>query len=270
MENFTQRLLKNSINKVIVSSGCILLFVNQAQGHTLVQHSKANFTIETNRVWINASDSNGAFSQTLIGYRTGATDGVDHGLDGAYMNNGAIAITSLIGSERYAIQFKGLPFSAADVVPLSFSASYDGTFTFAIDHMDGFFMNSTFAIYIHDTVNNTYNNLKTGSYSFTVDAGMYNNRFELIYDTTLGTNQNIFTADNLNVSQSNSTIVINSGNTLLKEIILYSINGKLLYQNRDINSSQTVITSVTAGQQPIIIKATTQEGITFAKKCFLL
>ncbi|QBZ96591.1 T9SS sorting signal type C domain-containing protein [Flavobacterium sangjuense] len=240
---------------------------------TNVSANKSKYFFETNRVWINVTGAQGAFSQTLMGYRTGATDGIDHGLDGAYMNDGAIALASLIGNVRYAIQFKGLPFTSADVVPLSFSASYSGTYTFAIDHLDGFFTNSSLGIYIHDTVTNTYNNLKTSGYTFTSEAGMYNSRFELTYttgSTALGIGQNTFNAENLNLSQNNDNIIIDSGTTLLKDITLYSINGTLLYQNHDINSSQTTISSLILSQQPIIIKVTTEGGITVTKKWLYL
>ena len=185
------------------------------------------------------------------------------------MNNGAIALASLIGNVRYAIQFKGLPILATDIVPLSFSASYNGTYTFVIDHMDGFFTSSSCGIFIHDTVTNTYNNLKMGGYTFTANTGMFNNRFKLMYTTSssaLGTEPNTFTAENLNVSENNSDIVINSGTVVLKDITLYSINGELLYQNRNNNLTHTVIRLPMLSRQPIIIKVITQNDIVVTKK----
>lgn len=255
--------IKNHINSAVM---LITLFGFQAQATILDTNSKSELLVETNRVWINVTDTNGAFSQTLMGYRDGATEGVDQGLDGAYMNNGAIALASLIDNVRYTIQFKGLPFSANDVIPLSFSASYDGMYTFAIDHLDGLFNNSNLHIYIHDTVTNTYNDLKTGSYTFTANAGMHNNRFELTYTNVLGNNQNIFTASNLAVYQNNDSVVINAGMTLLKCVALYSINGQLLYQNSQVNANLTTITTGSLSNQPIIIKVTTQEGTVVSKK----
>ncbi len=257
MKNITQTLLNGIKNQTMRLSVLLILISSQAQA------------VETNRVWINVTGAQGAFSQALVGYRTGATDGVDHGVDGAYMNNGAIALTSLIGSARYAIQFKGLPVSVTDAMPLSFSASFNGTYTFAIDHLDGFFSNSNCGIYIHDTATNTFSNLKMGSYTFTANAGMHNNRFEFVYtedSTALGTDQNTLTTENLNVSKNNTNIIIDSGDILLKDITLYSINGQLLYQNQNNNSSQIIISSLMLSRQPIIIKVTTQDGISVTKK----
>lgn len=256
MKNITQTLLNGIKNQTMHLSVLLILISCQAQA-------------ETNRVWINVTGAQGAFSQALMGYRTGATDGVDHGVDGAYMNNGAIALTSLIGSVRYAIQFKGLPVSVTDAMPLSFNASSNGTYTFTIDHFDGFFSDSNCGIYIYDTATNTSSNLKMGGYTFTANAGMHNNRFRFIYaanSSALGTDQNTFTTENLNVSKSNTNIVIDSGSTLLRDITLYSINGELLYQNQNNNSSQIIISSLMLSRQPIIIKVTTQDGIAVTKK----
>lgn len=127
---------------------------------SLLSQAKTALPIETNRIWLNVTGAQGAFSQTLYGYRTGATDGFDQGVDGAYFNDGAIALASLLGDVRYVIQFKGLPFSIEDVVPLSFSATNSGTYTFAIDHFDGFFTNQDFAVYLFDSLTNKYTYLK--------------------------------------------------------------------------------------------------------------
>lgn len=271
MKTITQNLLSCVRNRAIRLYALVTLFGFQVQAST--QHSSSKFTTETNRVWINVTDTQGAFCQTLMGYRTGATDGYDHALDGAFMNDGAVALASLIGNVRYAIQFKGLPFTTSDVVPLSFKASYNGTYTFAIDHMDGFFTNTTFAVYLHDLTTNTYTNLKAGGYTFTSDSGMYNNRFELTYATAssnLGTNSNVFRPADLNVSQNSNNIVINAGTTILKDITLYTLNGQQLYQNNQIDASMATIINPVRNTQPIIIKVTTQEGVSVSKKWLCL
>ena len=273
MKIITQNLLNLVKPQVISLVVLVTLLSFQAEAATLKFNKKSKLIVETNRVWINVTSTQGAFSQTLMGYRAGATDGVDYGLDGAYMNNGAVALASLIGSTRYAIQFKGVPFSVNDIVPLSFSATNNGTYTFAIDHMDGFFNNTSFAVYIHDIVTDTYTNLKTSGYTFTSNAGMYNNRFELTYvqfSGALGTTQNTFNASNLNVSQDFDNLRIDGGTTLLKNIAIYTINGQLLYQNNNVNASLSSVNPASLSQQLIIIKVTTQDGITVAKKWLYL
>lgn len=275
MKTITQNVIQSIKSHVMSLTVLITLFSFQSQATTLQTNSRSKLSFETNRVWINATSTQGAFSQILMGYRTGATDGYDQGLDGAFFNDGAIQLASLIGDTRYAIQFRGLPFTVSDVVSLSFRATSSGTYTFAIDHMDGFFNDPNLAVYVHDTENNTYNNLKIGSYTFTSNAGTHNNRFKITYvqslnSPALGTNQNTFTSSDLNIFQNNNSLVVNGGVTLLKNISIYSINGQLLYQNNQVNASLITITTASLKQQPIILKVTTQEGITVAKKWLYL
>ncbi|WP_162127904.1 hypothetical protein [Flavobacterium phycosphaerae] len=267
MKTITQNQMK--------STRCIKLFLLVVIGAFKMQAAtvstvKSKYFAETNRVWLNVTNTNGAFSQTLFGYRTGATDGYDNGYDGAYWNDGAVALASLIGDTRYAIQFKGLPFSVNDVVPLSFTASQGGTYTFAIDHMDGFFTSSTFIVYLHDKLTNTYTNLKTGNYTFTSSSGSYNNRFELTYATassSLGTVTNEFSASTLEVYHTaNQSVVIKSGDTMLNTIQLYTINGQVLYENKKVHAAETTINNLNITQQAIIIRATTEDGKTAVKK----
>jgi hypothetical protein len=268
MKNFTHNLLSTLQNLSLALLLLTSLVGTQVQASKLNKNAKA-FVVETNRVWLNVTDTNGAFCQTLFGYRAGATDGYDHGLDGAFMNDGAVAFASLIGDVRYAIQFKGLPFNASSEVPLSFNATYNGTYTLAIDHCDGFFLGANFGVYIHDTLTNTYVNLKNGGYTFTSTAGMFNSRFQLAYSVpsgNLAVTDTVFTANNLMVYKNNTSIVINTGTVDLKEITLYSIAGQELYRSNNVNSHLVEIESLNVNHQPIIVKATTQDGITVTKK----
>ncbi|MFM2213206.1 MAG: hypothetical protein RL427_469 [Bacteroidota bacterium] len=262
MKTITQNLLS-----YVALSTTALLFGFQVQAATVA--STSSLIVETNRLWLDVTDAQGAFCQTLIGYRSGATSGYDHALDGAFMNDGAVSLSTLIGDTRYAIQFKGLPFSPTDVVPISFSATYNGTYTFNIDHMDGFFTSPTFGVYIYDTVTNTYTNLKTTNYTFTSTVGTFNSRFQITYTTAssnLGVNTNAFSAANVNVYKDNAAIVINTGSMLLTNVAIYTINGQVVYQNNQANTSALTINPEVMTTQPLIIKVTTEEGITVSKK----
>jgi len=257
---------KNLLSYVALSTTALLFGFKVQATNTAAASS---LIVETNRLWIDVTDAQGAFCQTLIGYRTGATPGYDHALDGAFMNDGAVSLSSLIGDVRYAIQFKGLPFTATDMVPLSFSATYNGTYTFNIDHMDGFFTAPTFGVYIFDTVTGTYTNLKTSNYTFTSGVGTFNNRFQLTYSapsSNLGVNTNTFSASEVNVYRDNAYIVINTGDTQFKDVALYTINGQVVYQNNDAHTNAITINPNVFVRQPMIIRITTEEGITVSKK----
>ena len=233
--------------------------------------STSKLTIERHRVWINVTDSStGAFSQTLFGYRTGATDGYDPGLDGAYFNDGAIALTSLIGADRYTIQFRGLNYDPNDVIPLSFMTNYNGNFTFALDHVDGFFLNSSQPVYILDTQTNVYTNLKTSNYTFSSAIGTFNDRFKLVYHNPYETNSlginDVFTSDNLVILQNQDNISLQTGDTVLESVAIFNLSGQIIYQNYNVNATQLTVTNLKINHQPIIIRAITKDGIMVSKK----
>ena len=98
-----------------------------------------NGSVEKNRIWLNMTSANGAFNQTMIAYMTGATDGIDPGIDGRFFNDTQTALNSLISGEEFAIQGRSLPFELSDVVAMQFKAENAGTYTIAIDHVDGLF-----------------------------------------------------------------------------------------------------------------------------------
>ncbi len=250
-----------------------LLFVNKTTFAVNDNVSgTAMSTIERHRVWLNVTDnSTGAFSQTLFGYRTGATDGFDQGLDGAYFNDGIVALSSLIGNDRYAIQFKGLNYSPYDEIPLSFMSTYNGSFTLALDHADGFFLNSTQPIYILDTETNLYTNLKTSNYTFNCSAGMFNDRFKLTFHnpallTSLGNTDHQFSSNSISVYQEQGDMFIQSNYAQLKSLAVYNLNGQMIYQNNNIADVRLRISGLNANHQAVFIKAVTVDGIPVMKK----
>lgn len=271
MKKITNKIVKTTTPKWLLLVVMVFMTKN-LHAANFFSTVKSSLTVERHRIWINVTDSStGAFSQTLFGYRTGATDGYDPGLDGAYFNDGAIALTSLIGADRYTIQFKGLTYNFNDMIPLSFSTNYTGTFTFSLDHVDGFFLSSTQAIYILDTQTDTYTNIKTGNYTFSSSTGIFNDRFKLVYynpnvTSSLGNNDLTFTASDLLVHQNQGNLLIQSGNTSLKSVAVYNLNGQIIFQNYNVNSNNVTITNLNINHQPIIIRAITQEGILVTKK----
>jgi hypothetical protein len=270
MKRITNSKVKTTTPKWLLLVVMVFMTKNLEASNFFVNNS-SNLTIERHRVWINVTDSStGAFSQTLFGYRTGATDGYDPGLDGAYFNDGAIALTSLIGADRYTIQFKGLNYNLNDVVPLSFTTNYSGNFTFAFDHADGFFLNNSQPVYILDTQTNIYTNIKNANYTFSSTNGMFNDRFKLVFynpneTASLGTTE-IFTSSSLVVVQQQENIFIKTGNTVLESVAVYNLNGQIIYQNYNVDDNELVISNLRIDRQPVIIRAITKEGIMVSKK----
>ncbi|PWA03900.1 T9SS sorting signal type C domain-containing protein, partial [Flavobacterium psychrotolerans] len=211
--------------------------------------------------WLNLTNPNGLFNQLAVGYVAGATLGVDRGIDGLN-NNTTNYLCSVIGGTPYAIQ--GRPeFLASDIVPLELNISVGGKYSIAIDHLKGLFQNQ--AIFLKDNETNTIHDLKTGSYSFISEVGVFKNRFEIVYQNALAVNQTSFNENNVLVYKQNQEIVINAGKTIMSDVKVYDIRGRLLLSKDNINATQTKL-FVGTTQEVLIVKIGSGEAGIVTKK----
>lgn len=229
------------------------------------QFFRSNSNIERNRIWLNATNNTGLYSQAMIGYITNATNDVDNSLDGKYLYDGDIALTSLIGSTPYAIQGRALPFDNTDIVPLGFRVTTAGQYTIAIDHVDGLFTNGN-DVFLRDNLLSEVHNLSSSPYTFTSDAGNFNSRFEILYQMPLGVTVPVFNADQVIVYKNvTNDFVVNSGNVTMAKVKVFDIRGRLLLEKNEINSSETTI-AVGQANEVLLIQIISQDGLVVTKK----
>ncbi len=145
---------------------------------------------EKHRFWINLTNSNGLFSQIMVGYMTNATNGIDNGIDGKRIKDNATALSSLLDNEEFTIQGKALPFDTNDTVPLNFKTDLAGNFTISIDNVDGLFADGQ-QIFLKDNSLQETHNLSQAEYNFYSDAGNFNNRFEIVYQNSFLSTNNV-------------------------------------------------------------------------------
>ena len=213
---------------------------------------------ESNRIWLNVTNTNGAFSQTAIAYMTEATQGLDAEIDGRFINDGATELYSLVADEKLVIQGRALPFDNADVVRLGFKASVAGTYSISLDHFDGLFTEGQ-DVFLRDLLTGNIQNLKLGVYSFASDVGTFDNRFEVVYTNLLGTTPNVFAASTVLVYVNNGDLVINTGAVTMAEVKVFDILGRLMVMKRAINASETRMQNGTA-TEVVLIKVTSADG----------
>jgi hypothetical protein len=221
-------------------------------------------TVERHRIWLNASNAEGLFSQTLVGYMTNATNDIDYAIDGKHINDGAIALTSLINDETFVIQGRSLPFETTDIVPLQFKATSAGNYTIAIDHVDGLFLESQ-PIYLRDLLLGVEHNLKVSEYNFTSEAGTFSNRFEIVYESTLSVSNPIL-ENTVVVYSKNKTIEINSGSVPMNNVKVFDMRGRLVAEQNDVTTTTISIPLERIANQVLIVQLTAVDGQTISKK----
>ncbi|PWA05585.1 hypothetical protein DB895_06265 [Flavobacterium psychrotolerans] len=228
---------------------------------------------EMHRFWLDMTNSGGAFSQTLIGYITGATLGVDRGIDGKYFNDGEIALYSLIDNVNYAIQGRGLPFDASNSVPLGFKVTTAGNYSVTINHMDGLFSLGQ-KIFIKDNLTNTTYDLRLGGYTFFSDSGTFNSRFEIVYKMPFEENQNsltgtqtTFNENTVIVYKQDQNLIINTAKSIISSVKVFDIKGQLLAERNAVNLSEVSI-PMNNSNFFLLVQIISREGFVSIKKIF--
>ena len=228
------------------------------------QFFKTGQEVQKDRVWLNLTNATGVFSQALIGYVDGATVGVDNGIDGKYINDSTIALTSNINNEEYTIQ--GRPaFDVSDVVSLHFKTDVAGDYSIALDHFDGVFATGQ-DVYLEDNKTGVETDLKSGAYTFNAAAGVENNRFSLKYQKTLKIDAPAFNENSVRVYKNNGTLYVNSGNVAISNIEVFDIQGRLLAEQKNVKATTAVISNLKDGIQVLIVKITGEDNNVVSKK----
>lgn len=223
-------------------------------------------SVEKHRIWLNLKNTTGIVGQTLIGYVSGATSGVDNGFDSTSFNDSSFGLTSLINGVEYAIQGLGLPFDTASSVALGFKTDAAGTYSISLSNFDGLFIGNQ-DIYIKDNVTGMIHNVKESAYSFTANEGIANNRFEVVYqNTVLGTDHPNLLVENILVAVEDQNITINAGTVVMNKIELIDLAGRVIYTQNDINTTTATIENVLTSNQMLVVRITTSENEIVNKK----
>ena len=219
--------------------------------------------VAKDRVWLNLSNTAGAFSQVLVGYTADATSGVDM-YDAKYFNDSATALTSNINNEEYTIQGRQA-FDASDVVALNFKTDAAGDYTIALDHFDGVFATGQ-DIYLKDNTTGAETDLKAGGYAFTATAGVDNTRFSLKYQKTLKVDVPVFNDNSVRVYKNNGLLYVNSGSVAINNIKVFDIQGRLIAEQKEVKATTAIIKNLKATYQVLIVKITGEDNNVVTKK----
>jgi len=228
------------------------------------RNGNASQSLEKHRFWLNLENSQGGFNQALIAYIQGATNNYDRGFDGEVFGGNSATFYS-IAEKNLSIQGKGLPFEASDVIPMGYKATVPDNYKITLDHFDGLF--SSQDIYLKDNLLGTIHDLKSGAYSFATAIGTFNSRFEIVYNPeSLGVNDPSFDPNSIVIYKKSKEIFVNAGLLSINELKVFDIQGRLIYHDKNINSSEAVIKNLPQGEQVLVVQVKTAEGNIISKK----
>ena len=239
-----------------------LVFTNQMRTANQANQFFRSENENRSRIWLNLNDAENLVGQTMIAYMEGTTTEVDAKYDGKYINDSQTAFTSLINNEEFAVQARG-EFISTDVVPMSIKIENAGAYSISLAQVDGLFTTEN-DIYLRDNITGEEHDLRNAAYNFTIDSGVFNNRFELIYQSALSVENPTFS--NVLITTKNKIIEINSGNELIQEVKVFDMRGRLIAQQSNVNASSTALTLAEVASQVLIVQITSDNGKVTSRK----
>jgi hypothetical protein len=119
-------------------------------------------------------------------------------------------------------------------------------------------------IYLHDLETGAYHNLNNAPYNFVSSIGVFDNRFELMYQGALTTTDPNANSVAFAVVKTPEKITVNAA-AELSQVTVYDLRGRVLAEIKDINVSQVTI-PISIADQVVLVKVKTTDGKIGIKK----
>lgn len=214
--------------------------VNNHNNQFYKQVAKNKLSEKSNKLWINLTSEGGLFSQTLIGYVEGATDGYDTAFYDANRNlaTGTYAtIYSTIENKEHKLAIQGKAMEGLDLneeIILGFETSIESNpiYTIEISKIEGGFLQGN-VVYLEDAINGITHNLSESSYTFISDKGVFKNRFKVKFknQATLSlASENIENKLSIiNLDEENVQFLV-SENLTMQQIQISDLLGRTIFE----------------------------------------
>lgn len=243
---------------------------NMSFTNTMRVNTSTNFYKTPNnnkdRIWLNVTKQ-GVFSQLLIGFINGATDGIDRLYDGLKLEGNNASFYSIIEDKPFSIQ--GLPKleeGDAQEIPLGIKVASRGKYTISIDNLEGEVLNKS-TIELLDNKEDKVYNLKEKSHEFFIEeSGTFNNRFVLLVNRRKALSVNNVIAENsLEIIEHDNKIVIKS-NKNIESVNIYNILGKKLVSEKPNDTKVNISSNKLKTNNILIVKTILENGQVISNK----
>lgn len=187
---------------------------------------------------LNTIIDNANTKQLALAFATQATDGVDRGIDALspVSNNLPNDVYFFLDNDKYVIQ--GVSFDIAKRIPIGVKAAGNTNFKFYIPETVNFDENQM--VYLYDSQDGIYHDIKNSNYEITLSAGIYNNRFELTFQGNQLENSGNIKNDFV-IVQNNTTEMLTVSNPNLlnvRSVTLYDLTGKQIFEKQKLATQE--------------------------------
>ena len=175
-----------------------------------------------------------------LAFSESTTDGFDEGYDIKNFDNLNDDLNLNLDGEPYT----SLAYSAiveGKTVPLMLNTS--GNYSYSVE-MTSMSNMGNYDIELLDNLTGITFSLRTGgTYTFTSNAGYFDGRFEITLKSSATLSQTDFEIDNIDaryINNTNTIVISNPMNQSIKNVEMYSITGKRVFNNNTLSSENSI------------------------------
>ncbi|RED46551.1 putative secreted protein (Por secretion system target) [Winogradskyella eximia] len=230
-----------------------------------------------NVLWLNLNSDNGVAKQIAVAHLDGATDSYDGSFYDVKENlssgNAATIYSRILDGEddEFVIQGKNMSsLDAYEVIHVGFKTiiTVPTLYRISIAQFEGDFYTAN-NIYLKDNLLNTFHSLKDSDYTFTSEAGIFSDRFEIVFRTsTLSIKDNQIDANGITITEltnGNVEFKLNSNQNTITNVEIIDMLGRRVYNLRG-NSASEVYNLSQLSKSAYIAKITLSNGQVISKK----
>lgn len=198
--------------------------------------------VVVNRFKINLSNETEISSSTLIAYMDEASDGFDFMYDAAAFSSNSAFMFSFMKNTNSRLSINARPtFDPDDVVRLGMRKgnTQNETFKFKVYDREGIFATPAVKIFIHDKSLNVYHDVDAGDYAFSVNQTSIENRFDVVYQSVVMSNDDFEDDTNIFASISNELFTVQTNKTF-ESVELFDLTGRFLQEYKTEGNSTRV------------------------------
>lgn len=197
--------------------------------HRVMGNNNNSFNREkpVDRYWLDLISQDNRYGQTLVGYLEEATNARDKDIDAPPFLSGqeTIELYTILDQERFIIQGRA-PFEQEDIVALGYTLAEAGTYILKLSGFEGLFVNGQ-EVYLYDKALQLSHNLKEADYSFTTEAGVHEDRFEITYTKREGVSPASLGANWVAFNKNGELRIESTAD--FKHIRIYDLVGRMIY-----------------------------------------
>ncbi|MEL0455516.1 LamG-like jellyroll fold domain-containing protein [Flavobacteriaceae bacterium SZ-1-7] len=177
--------------------------------------------------------------ELLLGFSDYTTDAFDYGYDAKCTESNNNDLNLALDGKNMTMQAYSA-ITADKAVPLNFKSSGDNAFEIRATELEN--MDEGQKIYLRDNLTGSYFDLtQDAAYAFSSGAGVFNNRFEIVFQSEsqlLGTEETMATENFIYYKNSSNTFYAKKLNAKVTRLALMNMRGQSVLEMQDVQTEQ--------------------------------